>query len=76
LLAREAVRMGGTAPCALNAANEVAVEAFLSGKIPFLTIYRVIESVLEKHTPLSASLDNILGTDAETRRLARTVVEA
>lgn len=75
-LAHEAVRIGGTAPCALNAANEIAVEAFLAGKISFLAIYRVIEGVLEKHTPIPASLENVLGTDAETRRLARTVVEA
>jgi 1-deoxy-D-xylulose-5-phosphate reductoisomerase len=46
-LAREAARTGGTAPCVLNAADEVAVGAFLSGEIPFTAIAEVIESTLE-----------------------------
>ncbi|MGI9557096.1 MAG: 1-deoxy-D-xylulose-5-phosphate reductoisomerase, partial [Solirubrobacterales bacterium] len=46
-LAREAGEAGGTAPCALNAANEVAVDAFLRGRIPFVGIAEVIEGCLE-----------------------------
>ena len=45
-LAREAARAGGTAPCVLNAANEVAVHAFLAGRIAFLDISAVIEQTL------------------------------
>ena len=47
-LAREAAIAGGTAPCVLNAANEVAVHAFLDGRLPFLGIAAVIESTLER----------------------------
>src|SRR5438046_3426106 len=47
-LAREAARAGGTAPCTLNAANEVAVHAFLSGRLRFLEIAEVIEETLER----------------------------
>ncbi len=47
-LAREAAEAGGTAPCVLNAANEVAVHAFLRGEIPFTGIARVIESTLSE----------------------------
>ncbi len=47
-LAREAARAGGTAPCVLNAANEVAVGAFLAGRLPFMGIPAVIESTLER----------------------------
>ena len=47
-LAREAAVAGGTAPCALNAANEVAVHAFLTGRLTFTGIPRVIEGVLDQ----------------------------
>jgi 1-deoxy-D-xylulose-5-phosphate reductoisomerase len=70
-LARQALNTGGSAPCALNAADEVAVTAFLERRIPFLGIARVIESVLEQMP--SAAWDNIedvLGADGEARRLA------
>ncbi len=48
-LAREALEAGGEAPCVLNAANEQAVAAFLSGNIPFLGISRLVEKALETH---------------------------
>ena len=48
-LAYQALRTGGTAPAVLNAANEVAVDAFLNKKISFLDIPRLIKHVLEKH---------------------------
>jgi len=67
-LAYRALQMGGTAPAVLNAANEVAVELFLAGKIPFLAIAAFIAEALENHTPVpDPSLDDLLRTDAEIR---------
>jgi len=74
-LAKEALRQGGPLPCALNAADEVAVAAFLERRLPFLGIPAVIERVLEM-MPRSAlrSIDDVLAADAEARRLARAEV--
>jgi 1-deoxy-D-xylulose-5-phosphate reductoisomerase len=67
-LAYRALRAGGTAPAVLNAANEVAVDAFLNGGLAFHEIPQVIEGVLENHPPCEAdSLDSILGADAWAR---------
>ncbi|HKQ85483.1 MAG TPA: 1-deoxy-D-xylulose-5-phosphate reductoisomerase [Candidatus Acidoferrales bacterium] len=70
-LAREAARIGGPLPCALNAADEVAVAAFLENRLDFLGIARVVEHVLERmpRTPLG-SIEDVLAADAEARRLA------
>jgi 1-deoxy-D-xylulose-5-phosphate reductoisomerase len=75
-LAREALRRGGLLPCALNAADEVAVAAFLARRLPFLGIAVVIEQVLERmpHAALR-SMDDVLAADAEARRLARCAIE-
>ena len=75
-LAQEALRQGGPLPCALNAADEIAVAAFLEKKLPFLSIAVVIERVLEKmpRTPMRA-IEDVLNADAEARRLARLEVE-
>jgi 1-deoxy-D-xylulose-5-phosphate reductoisomerase len=71
-LAYRALRTGGTAPAVLNAANEVAVEAFLNNSIAFHEIPQIIESVLDAHTPQEASdLDGILKADAWAREEAR-----
>lgn len=71
-LAYRALQAGGTAACALNAADEVAVEAFLAGRIPFLAIPRVIEETLETAPARPArTLDDILECDREARRVAR-----
>jgi 1-deoxy-D-xylulose-5-phosphate reductoisomerase len=72
----EAGRAGGTAPAAFNAANEVAVGAFLAGRIPFGRIAEVIEATLAAEAPEPAgSLDQVRGADARARshaeRLAR-----
>ena len=69
-LARLALRQGGAAPTLLNAANEVAVAAFLAGRIGFLDIARTVETVLER-CPAGAcdDLETILAYDAEARRL-------
>ncbi len=71
-LAREAWHQGGTAPAILNAANEVAVAAFLDGRIRFTDIARVIEAVIEQgRSEPAASLDAILDADDKARKLAR-----
>ena len=58
-------------PAALNAANEVAVEAFLAGRIAFTEIARIIDHVMETHRPAEASsLDVILQADAWAREAA------
>jgi 1-deoxy-D-xylulose-5-phosphate reductoisomerase len=76
-LARHALREGGPLPCALNAADEVAIEAFLARRLPFLGIARVIEKVLETvpRAPLG-SIADVRAVDAEARRLARQAVAA
>ncbi|HXX44598.1 MAG TPA: 1-deoxy-D-xylulose-5-phosphate reductoisomerase [Candidatus Acidoferrales bacterium] len=75
-LAREALRRGGPLPCALNAADEVAVAAFLEKRLPFLGIPAVIERVVEQ-MPRAAmrSIDDVLAADAEARRLATAEVK-
>ncbi len=74
-LAREAGIAGGTAPCTLNAANEVAVHAFLSGELPFLGIADVIEQTLEE-LPANAvhSFDSLMEADLEARRVATEAI--
>jgi 1-deoxy-D-xylulose-5-phosphate reductoisomerase len=74
-LAREALKKGGAHPCALNAADEVAVAAFLDGRLPFLGIPEVIEAVLAR-TPRThfSSIDDVLAADAEARRLASDAI--
>jgi 1-deoxy-D-xylulose-5-phosphate reductoisomerase len=70
-LGRAAAAAGGTAPTAFNAANEVAVERFLEGRLPFGRIATTIARVLDRHRPADAgSLDAVLAADAEARRLA------
>jgi 1-deoxy-D-xylulose-5-phosphate reductoisomerase len=71
-LGRAAAAQGGTAPAAFNAANEVAVELFLQGKIRFGRIAETIARVLERHRPSDAgALEAVLAADGEARRLAR-----
>jgi 1-deoxy-D-xylulose-5-phosphate reductoisomerase len=70
-LAFQALRAGGTAPAILNAANEIAVAAFLDLKIPFLAIPVVIEAVLDAlPVNIVSCLDDVLGADAHARRAA------
>jgi 1-deoxy-D-xylulose-5-phosphate reductoisomerase len=75
-LAREALKRGGPLPCALNAADEVAVAAFLEGRLPFPGIAALIERVLERmpHTAME-KIEDVLEADAEARRLARHEIE-
>ena len=75
-LARAAAVAGGTAPCVLNAANEVAVHAFLGGTLRFLDIARVIEGALAATEPVPVgSFDDLYDADAEARRMAAALVE-
>jgi 1-deoxy-D-xylulose-5-phosphate reductoisomerase len=76
-IAREAAVAGGTAPCVLNAANEVAVHAFLGGRVGFMDIPAVIERTLER---VGASrvhgFDSLYEADARARAVAGELVEA
>lgn len=73
-LARTALAMGGTAPCVLNAANDVAVERFINGEITVPDIWKIITIVLESHTVEHPdTLERILEIDAEARLAARAV---
>jgi 1-deoxy-D-xylulose-5-phosphate reductoisomerase len=70
-LARAAGEAGGTAPCVLNAANEVAVGAFLDEQLPFLGIADVVERTLSSvDTPPVHDLDELIAVDAKARRTA------
>jgi 1-deoxy-D-xylulose-5-phosphate reductoisomerase len=74
-LARAAAVAGGTGPCALNAANEVAVHAFLDGRIPFTGIAAVIERVLEEMPARPVGhFDVLFATDAEARERSEELV--
>jgi 1-deoxy-D-xylulose-5-phosphate reductoisomerase len=74
-LARQAAEAGGTAPTILNAANEVAVEAFLQGRLGFLAIPRVIEEVLARIPAGGLTcLQDVLAADAGARRAAQVAV--
>lgn len=74
-LAYEAMKKGGNMPCVLNAANEVAVEAFLNDKIKFLQIAETVEKTIAKSTFKTAlTYEEYVMTDAEARRTASELV--
>jgi 1-deoxy-D-xylulose-5-phosphate reductoisomerase len=74
-LAREALSRGGAWPSALNAADEVAIAAFLARQLPFLGIAKVIERVLKRMpTTRLTSIGDVLEADLEARRLAQEEV--
>ena len=71
-LARAAIEAGGSAPAAMNAANEVAVQAFLDGETGFYGVTDCVAHVLENHRNGAAStLENVLNADAQARQSAR-----
>lgn len=75
-LAYEALRQGGTMPVVLNAADEVAVEMFLKGRLPFTGIYKVIAGVLDNHTPAGiGSIEDILEADRWAREAAERSIK-
>ena len=74
-LAFEAMRRGGNMPCALNAANEIAVDAFLHERIGFLQMSNLIETVLERTTFIATpSYNDYVACDTETRQHARELI--
>ncbi len=74
-LAREAGTQGGTLPAVFNAANEIAVEAFLSGACPFPGIWETVEAVMQGHDVIaSPDLDAIVLSDSWARKQARIVL--
>jgi 1-deoxy-D-xylulose-5-phosphate reductoisomerase len=75
-LAYEALDKGGIMPCVLNAANEIAVEAFLNKKISFLQISEIVATCLNKTTnKQNPSLEDYYNTNTETRKLAQTLIK-
>ena len=73
----QAAEKGGAAPTVLNAANEIAVAAFLQGQLPFTEIARVIEQCLSKSVPDTASgLDDVLNIDHEARQAAERYIHS
>ena len=76
-LAREAVNVGGAAPAVLNAANEVAVAAFLAGKIGFTKIALLVEQALNQPIPPApATLEDVLAVDKQARLRAAEILES
>lgn len=70
-IAYKSITKGGNTPCAMNAANEIAVASFLNGEIPFTYIPEIIEEVISKfHYIEKPTLDNIYETDLQARELA------
>ncbi len=70
-LAYQAMNMGGTMPCVLNAANEIAVSLFLKDQISFLGIADLVEKMMEHHTLIhQPSLEDYMATDAQVRQAA------
>ena len=76
-LAFDAQRHGGTAPAILNAANEIAVDAFLNGDVAFLQLSEIVEKTLE-HAKISpaSDLSTIIGADENARNTARRLVQS
>jgi 1-deoxy-D-xylulose-5-phosphate reductoisomerase len=76
-LARRAGEIGGTLPAVMNAANEIAVAAFLDRKVRFPEIWRIVEQVMNQHPPVAhPDLDAILGADQWARAQAQEWVES
>ena len=77
-LAKRAISLGGAVPASLNAADEIAVEAFLSGKLGFLGISEAVNKTVErllKDAALVNDLEGILATDREARRICKEIIE-
>lgn len=75
-LAKEAITLGGAMPAVLNAADEVAVEAFLGGRIRFIDIFRVVIETFERMRDAKKyhSLDDIIASDREARKIAKDLI--
>ena len=76
-IAYEAIKLGGTYPCVLNASNEIAVEEFLEKRIKFIDIPKAVEKVLGLHKPArNPSLEDILEADKWARRKTKEILKA
>ena len=76
MTALEAGHAGGTYPTVLSASDEVAIDAFLDGRITFGDIHRVVTATLDRHeSTANPSLEEILAADAWARETARGIVE-
>jgi 1-deoxy-D-xylulose-5-phosphate reductoisomerase len=76
-LGREAARLGGLYPCAYNAANEIAVSAFMKREIGFLDISMITENVLEKNwSENNMTINAVLQADGEARKMASLLVSS
>src|SRR6266513_1973702 len=76
-LARRAGETGGTLPAVMNAANEIAVSAFLDRKVRIPEIWGIVEQVMNRHTPVAqADIDAILGADQWARAQAQGCVQS
>ena len=75
-LAYQALDAGGTMPCALNAANEIAVQGFLTDTNKFIQIPEIVEAVLNQVDAMKAdSLEAILTADQQARNLAQKIIK-
>lgn len=73
-LCYEAIKLGGTYPTALNAANEVAVNSFLNKSIQFKDIIKVVEIIINKHqNKINPNINDIIYQDADTRKIAEKI---
>ena len=73
--AYEAGKLGGTSPCVFNAANEVAVSAFLNNKIKFLDIYNIIEETMNRRAVIkNPDLDTLINEDLAARSVAESII--
>jgi 1-deoxy-D-xylulose-5-phosphate reductoisomerase len=76
-LAYQCQEAGGSATCTLNAADEIAVEAFLQGRIGFTAIHEIVQETLARLAPTTPrTIGDILDTDRESRALARQLAAA
>lgn len=75
-LARKALIMGGLYPTVLNAANEVAVGAFIAGEIRFTDITRLAARALEQELPMPASVEDVFAADTMVRQQTRAAIDA
>jgi 1-deoxy-D-xylulose-5-phosphate reductoisomerase len=74
-LARRAMEAGGVTPAVFNAANEIAVGAFLGARIPFLAISQIVEQTISRSSNFEPSnLQAVLSADAEARRVAESEI--
>lgn len=75
-IAVRSAKIGGTMPCAMNAANEEAANAFLRGEVPFLKIPEVVEETMARHEPCPVSLGSLHESDRWARETVRQIMKS